>query len=121
MTTAELAGQFVALCRDGKYIEAIDAFYADQIVSVEALDYMGHGRELRGKAAVKGKNLDWFKDNEVHSMSVTGPFVSPERFAVVFSFDWTRRATGERTKLNEVAVYTVSDGKIAREEFLYGA
>jgi len=50
-----------------------------------------------------------------------GPFVSPEKFAVWYSFEWTRRVSGERVKFTEVAVYTVGDGKIAYEEFLYGA
>ena len=40
---------------------------------------------------------------------------------VCYSFDWTRKASGERVQLNEVAVYTVIDGKISREEFLYAA
>ena len=52
-------------------------------------------------------------------MAITGPFVSPERFAVHYTFDWTRKANGERVQLDEVAVYTVVDGRIAREEFLY--
>ena len=55
------------------------------------------------------------------SATVTGPFVSPERFAVLYAFDRTNKASGERGQLSEVAVYTVVDGKIAHEEFLYAA
>lgn len=121
MTTDEVAAKLVALCRDGKFAEAIETLYAGGVISVEAMDYQGMGRELHGRQAVLGKNLAWFQDNEVHGVSVTGPFVSPERFAVVYSFDWTRKASGERVQLNEVAVYTVEDGLIVREEFLYGA
>src|SRR5687767_12573931 len=119
MTTAEVAMQLAALCREGRFLEAVKTLYADDIVSVEAIDYQGSGREMRGKEAVLAKNVAWFNDNEVHSTSVTGPFVSPEKFAVWFSFDWTRKATGERVQFTEVAVYTVVDGKIAHEEFLY--
>ena len=36
-----------------------------------------------------------------------------------YSFEWTRRATGEHVQFAEVGVYTVDDGKITREEFLY--
>lgn len=95
------------------------SLYADDVVSVEAADFQGMGREMRGKAAVKAKNETWFAENEIHSASITGPFLSPERFAVMYSFESTRRATGERVKFNEVAVYTVVEGKIVREEFLY--
>lgn len=121
MTTAEVATQFVALCRDGKFLDAIETLYAGDVVSIEAADYQGMGREMHGKDAVKRKNIAWFENNDVHSASTTGPFVSPERFAVWYSFDWTRKDSGERVQLNEVAVYTVVEGKIAREEFLYGA
>jgi hypothetical protein len=121
MTTTEIAVQFVALCREGKFLDAVNTLYADDIVSIEAADYQGSGREMRGKEAVLRKNLAWFDENDVHSASVTGPFVSPEKFAVSYSFEWTRKASGERVQLSEVAVYTVVDGKIAHEEFLYAA
>ena len=119
MTTAEVANKYVALCRAGKYMEALETLYAADVVSVEAMEFGGMPREMYGEDAVRGKNNWWFETNEVHSASVTGPFSSPERFAVVFSFDWTVKATGERRHLSEVAVYTVVDGKIVREEFLY--
>jgi hypothetical protein len=121
MDTAELAAAFTALCRDGRFLDAVDRFYADAVVSVEAMDFLGLGREMRRKEAVRGKNANWLADNEVHRAAVTGPFVSPERFALVMEFDSTRKATGTRTRMQEVAVYTVEEGQITREEFLYGA
>ena len=33
--------------------------------------------------------------------------------------DVTPKASGERMQMDEVAVYTVKDGKIVQEEFLY--
>jgi ketosteroid isomerase-like protein len=119
MTTAEVATQLVALCREGKFLDAVKTLHADDIVSIEAMDYQGLGREMRGKEAVLAKNVAWFEDNDVHSATVTGPFVSQERFAVWFSFEWTQKASGERVQFSEVAVYTVADGKIVHEEFLY--
>src|SRR5262249_15831428 len=89
MTTAEVANKYVALCRAGKYMEALETLYSADVVSVEAMEFGGMQREIHGKDAVRGKNNSWFETNEVHSASVTGPFSSPERFAVVFSFDWT--------------------------------
>ena len=121
MTTTDVAVQFVALCREGKFLDAVKTLYADDIVSVEAADYQCVGREMRGKDAVLRKNVAWFEDNDVHTASVTGPFVSPEKFAVWYSFEWTRRASGEHVQFTEVAVYTVVDGKIVHEEFLYSA
>jgi hypothetical protein len=118
MTTAEVATMLVALCREGRFLDAVNTLYADDIVSLEAMDFQGLGREMRGKEAVLAKSAAWFKDNDVHSASVTGPFVSPEKFAVCYSFEWTRKASRERVQFTEVAVYTIVDGKIAQEEFL---
>jgi hypothetical protein len=100
------------LRRQGRFLEAARTHYADDIVSVEAVDYQGSGREMHGKDAVFGKNVASFDDNEVHSASVTGPFVSPQKFAVLYGCEWTRRASGERVQFTEVGVYTVVDGKI---------
>ncbi|MDZ7638433.1 MAG: nuclear transport factor 2 family protein [Bryobacterales bacterium] len=121
MNTTEVADKLVTLCRAGRFVEAVETLYSAGIVSVEAREFGDMPRELRGVEAVKGKNLWWFDNNEVHSSSVTGPFVSPERFAVFFTFDRTFKGTGERSQFSEVAVYTVADGKIVHEEFLYAA
>ncbi len=121
MTTAEVADQLIAMCREGKFVAAVEALYADDVVSVEAVGFGGMPRDMRGKEAVKSKNAKWFENNVMHSATVTGPFVSPERFAVIYAFDRTNKASGERGQLSEVAVYTVVDGKIAHEEFLYAA
>jgi hypothetical protein len=121
MTTAEIANRYVALCREGQFMDALEELYADDIVSVEAMDIGDTPRELHGKKAVRDKNLWWFSVNELHASTVTGPFLSPERFSVIFSLDWTVKSTGERRHFEEIAVYTVDGGKIVREEFLYGS
>jgi ketosteroid isomerase-like protein len=121
MNNAELATKLVELCRAGKFIDAVDSLYAEDVVSVEAMDFQGLGREMRGKDAVLAKNKKWFTDNDVHSAQVNGPFLSPEYFAVNFVLDWTPKASGECMQMSELAIYTVADGKIVREEFLYGA
>lgn len=119
MTTAEIGAQIVGLCLEGKYVEAVERFYADDVVSVEAMDFGGKGREMHGKAAVRQKNVQWLEDNEVQALTAEGPFASPDGFVVVYKFVWRRRASGERVEFAEAAVYTVLDGKVVREEFFY--
>ena len=50
-----------------------------------------------------------------------GPYFNgPGQFAVHFTFDVTRKATGTRESIEEVGVYTVGkDGQITREQFFY--
>jgi hypothetical protein len=58
--------------------------------------------------------------NEVNGEQVRGPFFagaaewSSGDFAVHFTFEVTPKATGRRTTLEEVGVYTVKDDKITR-------
>jgi hypothetical protein len=54
-------------------------------------------------------------------MTATGPFCGnrENQFVVQFVLDVTPKATGERMRMNEVGLYTVSNGKVAQEEFLY--
>ena len=118
MTTQEVALQLVALCKEGKNLEAIETLYADDVVSVEPVAMGDQGRETHGKQAAIGKYHWWNSAHDVHSITVDGPFGNPERFVVLFTLDATFKATGQAMKGREAAIYTVENGKIAREEFL---
>lgn len=122
MDTQEVGKRLVELCRQGKNAEAIDTLYSKDIVSVEAMGGPDMPAESRGLEAVKGKNQWWSENHEIHDSSIEGPFPHNDRFAVKFVYDITPKAgpfQGKRNKMNEVAVYTVNDGKITREEFFY--
>ena len=119
MTLKEIAEALVAACRSQGEAALLESHYAADIVSVEPVD-MGQGRETHGLDGVKGKHAWWDENFEVHGGDVQGPFLHGEdRFAVIFEIDATQKATGERTQMKEVALYTVAEGKIVREEFFY--
>lgn len=62
----------------------------------------------------------WQANNEIHSQVVRGPFFNgPNQFAAHFTFVVTPKATGKQVTREEVAVYTVEDDKISREQFFY--
>ena len=119
MTTRDIGQQLVDLCRAGKNHEAMTSLYADDIVSVEAITPPGLPPEVRGLAACLAKAAQWAEMTEVHGRKVEGPFPHGDRFAVVFETDITRRAEHRRLTRKEVAVYTVKNDKIVREEFFY--
>ncbi len=54
---------------------------------------------------------------EIHSASVTGPWPHDERFIVGFQYEVTNKPSGKRMKLDEVALYSVANGQVVREEF----
>ncbi len=119
MTLNEIAAALVAGCREGRERANLDRLYAADAVSVEAAD-MGGGQATHGLGAIHGKHDWWEGAHEVHGVSVEGPFPhAPDRFAVIFDMDATVKASGQRFRMREVAVYTVKDGRIVREEFFY--
>jgi hypothetical protein len=50
-------------------------------------------------------------------MEVGGPWVGATGFAVKFALEASQKSTGNRIQMEEIAVYTVHNGKIVREEF----
>lgn len=118
MSTEEVAKKLVEYCRKSEWMKAIDDLYAKDIVSVEAQAMENMPAEMRGIDQVRGKTEWWEKNMEVHSAKVTGPFVARDTFVVQFDVDVTDKASNKRMQMSEVGIYTVKDGKVAREEFL---
>jgi ketosteroid isomerase-like protein len=119
MTTKEVADSLVKLCSQGKFVEATEALYSPDIVSMEAGAPPGGSRESKGLAAVKAKGEWWTANHEVHSVTVEGPLVAGEHFAVAFKMDVTFKPQSRRFDMEEIAVYKVAGGKIVYEEFFY--
>jgi len=116
MSTADVAKNFTDALKQGDFPKA-ESFWSDDVVSIEAMD--GPMREVRGKEAVHGKSEWWTANNEVHSFEVSAPYVNGDQFALRFAMDITDKSSGKRTQSDEVALYTVRDGKITEERFFY--
>ena len=115
MSIQTVAGKFVELCNQGKNFDVMRTMYAPDIVSVE-----GDGAETVGQGPVIHKSEVWQSNNGIHSETLRGPFFNgPDQFAIHFTFDVTRKASGQRVTLEEVGIYTVKGDKITREQFFY--
>jgi hypothetical protein len=120
MTTKEVASGLVALCREGKFMDAVVAYYGDNIVSVEPMAMGEHmPREVAGLEAVKAKGEWWMANHTVHSIEVSEPAMSGDEFIVKFTMDVTSKQSGQRMAMEEFGVYWVQDGKIVREQFFF--
>lgn len=117
MTVQEVAQPFTALVGEGKFEEAMKQFYAESIESVEASG--GEGSVVRGMEAIHAKAAWWEANHTMHSIQVKGPFPSGDKFAVLMMLDITYKPENKRFTMEEVAVYTVKDGKIVHEQFFY--
>lgn len=102
------------LLRKGAAQEVESDWLASGIESVEGA---GVALAWSGKKAVLAKYRAWEADHEIHSMQIEGPWVGATGFALRYAIDVTQKSTGQRSQMEEIAVYSVKNGKIAREEF----
>lgn len=119
MDIKQIAAAVVEANRTQAEAALLDAHYAQDAVSVEAVDH-GEGREARGLDAIRAKHAWWHENMEMTSGTTSEPmFHGEDRFALIFEAAGRDKTTGETFEMKEVAVYTVADGKIVREEFFY--
>ena len=122
MTTLEVGKKLVALCKEDKNVQAVETLYSPSIVSIEAMSMPGMPAKIEGLDAVKKKNKHFMDTHKIHSKEINGPWPNGDRFAVHMKYDVTASdgpMAGKRMTMEETALYTVKDGKIAREEFFY--
>jgi len=110
----EVARRVAELLRAGKAQEVEKDWLAPGIESVEGV---GVSLAWNGKKAVLDKYRSWEADHEIHDMKLEGPWVGATGFALKYRIDVTQKSTGQRSQMEEIAVYTVRNGKITREEF----
>ena len=95
--------------------------YAPDCVSVEAAAMPGtDGPEAVGIDAIKAKHDWWNTSMEYVSGTIEGPHLhGDDRFALIYKSVMREKESGNEMPMEEVAIYTVKDGKITREEFFY--
>lgn len=117
MGTKEIAEDCIAMVRAGNVDGIGHKYWADNVVSIESGD--GPMMRLEGRAAVEAKGEWWYNAHEVHSVEAHGPYVNGDQFALRFAMDITQKESGQRIQMDEVALYTLKDGKIVEERFFY--
>lgn len=115
MNHEEKIREFVALAEAGRTLEAIERFYADDVIVFE-----NHERARIGKKAAYEFERAALADepnanNKAHAIAVDA------RAGKTF-VEWTIRFTGRNgrpMRLDEVAVQTWAGGRIVEERFYY--
>ncbi|WP_461113658.1 SnoaL-like domain-containing protein [Spirosoma jeollabukense] len=118
MTIQQVADRLVALCREGKYEQAQRELYSSDAKSIEPDSAPGM-QTVQGLDAIIEKG-NQFQDmiQEVHGGSVSDALVAGNTIALTIGMDVTFK-DGNRMDMNEIAVYTVQDGKIVQEQFFF--
>ncbi len=117
-TALELGAGLVKYFNQGEGDAWVGGVWSKDIVSCEGL---GVNMEFAGLQAVEEKNAQWHADHEVLGGSAEGPYVGSTGFSVKFSMHVKQKSSGQEIRMEEIGVYTVRDGKIVREEFMYSA
>ncbi len=88
MAIADVANGVVNLYREGKGMEAIEQYYADNVVSIEPVGMPELPARMEGIEAVRGKSEWWYANHEIHSATADGPRMSAtpsSRFASIWT------------------------------------
>lgn len=118
MTVQQVADRLVELCREGKFNEAVNELYSQNIRSVEPY---GAGQEvLNGFDSVAQKSKDFEEQMEqVNSLKISDPIVAENFFSVGFYMNAKLKSMPEAMQMDEICVYNVVDGKIVAEQFFH--
>lgn len=107
----------VDMFNKGQMKEIEDKYWSPGVVSVEG---EGVGLAWHGRKSVEEKNAGWMATHRMHGASAEGPYVGSSGFAIKFKMDVEDTSNGSRVMMEEVGVYQIQNGKIVREEFMYG-
>ncbi|PYT11826.1 MAG: polyketide cyclase, partial [Acidobacteria bacterium] len=114
MATLDNVKELIALAREGKFIEAIERFYAEDATMQENLESprVGLAALLENERKVLAAVPD------IHLEGVASFVVDGDRAAINWVFAYTDR-NGRKIQLDEVAYQEWRNGKIIRERFYY--
>jgi ketosteroid isomerase-like protein len=115
---AAVAADFVALWRAGNFYAAGAKYWAEDVVSIEPHDLPdGTAAVCRGIEAVRTKTRNWLATHGIEDLSLDGPFVTGNRFAIFADMLITH--AGKRTPHSQIAVFIVRDHRIIEERHFY--
>jgi hypothetical protein len=121
MNTEQIAKRLVELCRKGEYEQAQKELYANDAASIEMEGSPSGGGmgNAKGLPAILEKGHQFNAMLEaVHGGSVSDPVIAGNWFSISMTLDATMKGRG-RVNMQEICVYEVRDGKVAREQFFY--
>lgn len=118
MTTQDVANRFNELAQSGQWEKIQDELFAENAVSIEPPQSQGM-QSAEGLAAIKekGKQFNTMVE-EMYGGYSKEPQVAGNFFAVVMGMDCKMKGM-DRSKMDEIALYEVKDGKIVKEQFFY--
>lgn len=118
MTTQQVAKRFYELSQAGDWDKIQEELFSSNAKSIEPAHAQGLQTAI-GIDKIKAKGKQW-QDmiEESHGGYCNEPQVAGNFFSCAMGADVTMKGQG-RTKMDEIALYEVKDGKIVSEQFFY--
>jgi hypothetical protein len=118
MSTQEIANRLVELCRKGEYETCYKELFSENATSTEP-DHTPPPQRVEGMEGIRKKGEMWNSMiEEVYGSSVGDPIVAGDHFACAMMVDWKMKGQ-ERSKMEEICLYKVENGKVVSEQFIY--
>lgn len=115
-TVESVAYRLVELCREQKFVQAVEELYAENITSYEPA----------GSTNLVTKGFDAVRDNvvrfventlELNDLRISDPIIADNFFSITMKMNCKMEGMPAAMPMDEVCVYHVLDGKIANEHF----
>ncbi len=116
----EIAREFTAMLRAGRFEAAGDRYWAPDVTSIEPADLpSGIRATALGIDAARNKCRARIGGARIDEIGIDGPFVTGNQFALFLDMVVVDPASGARQPFTEIALYTVRGGRIAEERYFY--
>ncbi len=116
----DVAWEFTDMLRQGQFVAARERFWAADVRSIEPHDLPdGIASEVSGIEAARVKTERWFGSRNVSDVSIDGPFVTGNQFALFLDMMIGGQPNGTHQPFTEIAIFTVRNGQIIEERFFY--
>jgi hypothetical protein len=116
MKIGEIARHFVHWRNTDEAARLRTELYSPEIESIEDGMVNEAGR-VKGMEGLRKKGARLSQDFEVHGIKASDPVVADNWFSVKFEVDATDKNSGERSRLSEIGVYKVENGRIVKEHY----
>jgi hypothetical protein len=117
MSTQDVASKFYEYMQQGAFDKIYTELYSDDATSEETPE--SGWNKASGMKEIHEKGKKWNESIEaMHGGTTEKPLVAGDYFSCYMTMDFTPKG-GERTKMEEIGMYKVKDGKIVSEQFFY--
>jgi hypothetical protein len=115
-----LALDFTQLLSEGKVEEAADKYWATNVTILKPASEVDKTCDkIQGFFTARNTLSRWLSCNKMEDITIDGPFVTGNQFALFIDMQIVNLADGKRKEFGEIATFIMMGNKIVEERFFY--